>query len=78
MMDFEEFRQRLFLQICDKKDLDLKGENLKNYKTNFDCAFTRAHNIALYYFDTVDKVDGVKKTVGQLPPSKGGGLPQSH
>ena len=31
MMDFEEFRQRLFLQICDKKDLDLKGENLKNY-----------------------------------------------
>ena len=35
MMDFEEFRQRLFLQICDKKDLDLKGENLKNYKTNF-------------------------------------------
>lgn len=31
-MDFEEFRQRLFLQICDKKDLDLKGENLKNYE----------------------------------------------
>ena len=66
MMDFEEFRQRLFLQICDKKDLDLKGENQKNYKTNFDCAFTRAHNIALYYFDTVDKVDGGKKTVNDL------------
>ena len=66
MMDFEEFRQRLFLQICDKKDLDLKGENMKAYKTNFDCAFTRAHNIALYYFDTVDKVDGVKKTVDDL------------
>ena len=66
MMDFEEFRQRLFLQICDKKDLDLKGENLKNYKTNFDCAFTRAHNIALYYFDTVDKVDGGKKTLDDL------------
>ena len=33
-MDFEEFRQRLFLQICDKKDLDLKGENIKAYKTN--------------------------------------------
>ena len=65
-MDFEEFRQRLFLQIFDKKDLDLKGENLKNYKTNFDCAFTRAHNIALYYFDTVDKVDGGKKTVDDL------------
>ena len=47
MMDFEEFRQRLFLQICDKKDLDLKGENIKAYKTNFDCAFTRAHNIDL-------------------------------
>ena len=66
MMDFEEFRQRLFLQICNKKDLDLKGENLKNYKTNFDCAFTRAHNIALYYFDTVDKVDGGKKIVDDL------------
>ena len=65
-MDFKEFRQRLFLQIFDKKDLDLKGENLKNYKTNFDCAFTRAHNIALYYFDTVDKVDGGKKTVDDL------------
>lgn len=65
-MDFEEFRQRLFLQICDKKDLGLKGENIKAYKANFDCAFTRAHNIALYYFDTVDKVDGVKKTVDDL------------
>ena len=65
-MDFEEFRQRLFLQICDKKDLDLKGENIKAYKANFDCAFTRAHNIALYYFDTVDKGDGVKNTVDDL------------
>ncbi len=65
-MDFEEFRQRLFLQICDKKDLALKGENIKAYKTNFDCAFTRAHNIALYYFDTVDKVDGGKKTLDDL------------
>lgn len=35
-------------------------------KTNFDCAFNRAHNIALYYFDTVDKVDGGKKTVDDL------------
>ena len=65
-MDFEEFRQRLFLQICDKKNLDLKGENIKAYKTDFDYAFTRAHNIALYYFDIVDKVDGVKKTVDDL------------
>lgn len=65
-MYFEEFRQRLFLQICDKQNLDLKGENMKDYKSNFDCAFTRAHNIALYYFDTADKVDGVKKTVHDL------------
>lgn len=65
-MDFEEFRQRLFLRICDKKDLDLRGENIKAYKSNFNCAFTMAHNIALYYFDIVDKVDGVKKTVDDL------------
>ena len=44
----------------------LVWNNSKNYKTNFDCAFTRAHNIALYYFDTVDKVDGGKKTVDDL------------
>lgn len=60
-MDFEEFRQRLFLQICNKKKLDLKGENIKAYKTGFDSAFTRANNIALYYFNQADKVDGVKK-----------------
>ena len=60
-MNFEEFRQRLFLQICDKKNLDLKGENIKAYKTDFDYAFTRAHNIALYYFNQADKVDGVKR-----------------
>ena len=63
-MNFEEFRQRLFLQICDKKNLDLKGENIKAY--NFDSAFTRANNIALYYFNQADKVDGVKKTVDDL------------
>ena len=66
MMDFEEFRQRLFLQICNKKKLDLKGENIKAYKTGFDSAFTMAHNIALYYFNQADKVDGVKKTVDDL------------
>lgn len=65
-MDFEEFRQRLFLQICDKKDLDLKGENIKVYKTDFNSAFTRANNIALYYFNQADKVDGGKKTVDDL------------
>lgn len=65
-MNFEEFRQRLFLQICDKKNLDLKGENIKAYKTGFDSAFTMAHNIALYYFNQADKVDGVKKTVDEL------------
>ncbi len=65
-MDFEEFRQRLFLQICDKKNLDLKGDYLKNYKTGFDSAFTMANNIALYYFNQADKVDGVKKTVDDL------------
>ena len=65
-MDFEEFRQRLFLQICDKKKLDLKGENIKAYKTGFDSAFTMAHNIALYYFNQTDKVDGGKKTVDDL------------
>lgn len=65
-MNFEEFRQRLFLQICDKKKLDLKGENIKAYKTGFDSAFTMANNIALYYFNQADKVDGGKKTVDDL------------
>ena len=66
MMDFEEFRQRLFLQICDKKDLDLKGENIKAYKADFDSAFTRANKVALYYFNQADKVDGGKKIVDDL------------
>ena len=66
MMDFEEFRQRLFLQICDKKDLDLKGENIKAYKVDIDSAVTRANKVALYYFNQADKVDGVKKTVDDL------------
>ena len=65
-MDFEEFRQKLFLQICDKNDLDLKGDNIKAYKPNFDCAFTRANNIALYYFNQADKVDGKGKIVDDL------------
>lgn len=65
-MNFEEFRQRLFLQICNKKKLDLKGDNIKAYKTDFDYAFTRANNIAIYYFNQADKVDGVKKTVDDL------------
>ena len=65
-MDFEEFRQRLFLQICDKKNLDLKGENIKAYKVDFDSAFTRANKVARYYFNQADKVDGGKKTVDDL------------
>lgn len=48
-MDFETQRWELFLQICDKQDLDLKGENIKDYKSNFRSAFMKAHNITTYY-----------------------------
>ena len=53
-------------KFATKKNLDLKGENIKAYKTGFDSAFTMAHNIALYYFNQADKVDGGKKTVDDL------------
>ena len=46
---FEDKRWQLFLQICDKQNLDLKGENIKDYKSNFDGAFRKAHNIAMYF-----------------------------
>lgn len=46
-MDFEEFRQRLFLQICDKKDLDVNYSHLK------EGSFLQKKNIT----KTVDDLD---------------------
>lgn len=48
-MCIEELREKLFLQICDKQDLDLKGENIEDYLSNFKGAFNKANNIAMFY-----------------------------
>lgn len=45
----DERRWQLFLQIIDKTNLDLKGENIKEYKSNFWSAFEKANNIAYLY-----------------------------
>lgn len=65
-MDFEEIRFKLFLQICDKQDLDLKGEDIKSYASNFRSAFMRAHNIAWFYVNMEYNVDGNQKTTEDL------------
>lgn len=45
----DERRWQLFLQLLNKTDLDLKGMNIKDYKSNFACAFEKANNIAYLY-----------------------------
>lgn len=45
----DERRWQLFLQIIDKTNLDLKGEDIKDFKVNFASAFTKANNIAYLY-----------------------------
>ena len=47
--NLDERRWQLFMQLLNKTDLDLKGENIKEYKSNFYSAFTKANNIANLY-----------------------------
>lgn len=47
--NLDDRRWELFLQLLNKTDLDLKGENIKDYKSNFYSAFTKANNIAYLY-----------------------------
>ena len=47
--NLDERRWELFLQLLNKTDLDLKGENIKNYKSSFYSVFTKANNIANLY-----------------------------
>lgn len=49
MKDFYDTRWELFLQIINKQDLDLKGEMIKDYASNFSSAFIKANNIAEFY-----------------------------
>lgn len=51
--DFNEKRWELFLQIINKQDLDLKGENIKDYHSNFKSAFAKADNIVRWYGEHV-------------------------
>lgn len=55
-MKFDEMRWQLFTHICDKQDLDLKGENIKGYYSNFKSAFTKADNIAMLYIKMADNL----------------------
>lgn len=47
--ELENRRWKLFLHIIDKQDLDLKGEAIKDYVTNFKSAYHRADNIVKWY-----------------------------
>ena len=47
--NLDDRRWELFLQLLNKTDLDLKGESIKEYKSNFNSAFTKANNIAYLY-----------------------------
>ena len=47
--NLDERRWQLFMQLLNKTDLDLKGENIKDYKSSFYSVFTKANNIANLY-----------------------------
>lgn len=47
--NFEKRRWNLFCHIIDKQDLDLKGESIKDYASNFKSAFHKADNITKWY-----------------------------
>ena len=64
--NLDERRWQLFMQLLNKTDLDLKGENNKEYKSNFYSAFTKANNIANLYQRLASGIEnrnnGVTKT----------------
>ena len=47
--NLDERRWQLFMQLLNKTDLDLKGENISDYKSNFYSVFAKANNIANLY-----------------------------
>lgn len=55
--NLDERRWELFLQLLNKTDLDLKGENISDYKSNFYSAFTKANNIACLYQRLVSGIE---------------------
>lgn len=60
-MDWKEFEKRrwnLFCHIIDKQELDLKGENIKDYSSNFKSAFNKADNIVAWYRKHSDGIIG--------------------
>ena len=61
--NLDERRWELFLQLLNKTDLDLKGENIKDYKSNFNSAFTKANNIAYLYQRLVSGIENINNDV---------------
>ncbi len=57
--DFENRRWKLFLHIIDKQDLDLKGESIKDYSSNFKSAYHKADNIVKWYNSYDEKTNGM-------------------
>lgn len=54
-MDFDERRWNLFVHLCDKQNLDLKGDSIRDYAANFESAFMKANNIVMMYDRMKDK-----------------------
>lgn len=54
---FEERVWNVFMHICDKQNLDLKGDNIKDYQVNFESAFNKSYNVVTQYYRMKKDVD---------------------
>lgn len=45
------------MHICDKQNLDLKGDNIKDYQVNFESAFNKSYNVVTQYYRMKKDVD---------------------
>ncbi len=55
--EFEERVWNVFVHICDKQNLDLKADNIKDYRVNFESAFNKAYNVVTQYYSMKKDVD---------------------
>ena len=61
--EFEKRVWDMFFHLCNKQNLDLKGDSIKDYRSNFESTFNKAYNVVSQYYSMKKDVDMASQNI---------------
>lgn len=61
--EFEKRVWDMFFYLCNKQNLDLKGDSIKDYRSNFESTFNKAYGVVMQYYKMKENIDMIPQDI---------------